>query len=415
MKKITLAAALLLTFSLGAAAQNRSINFLDTKVWNEIVDKAKKENKLIFIDCYTDWCGPCKMLSANVFTQDKVADFFNENFVNAKFEMEKDADGVAHKDTWGIRAYPTLIFVDPKTEAVVHRLVGAGQADWLIEGGKAAMDPSKNLNSMIERYNNGDRSPEFLAEYLEALQAAYMEDEQAKVATEYLDNLSVDQLATAENWVLLSQNINDPLSKPMKLVLANIQKFYNIPGADQKQAVDRKVNNAVLGAAMQLAQWQPGRGGEFDQKRFDELVSYLGTIDLPVKNSALAWLNTSVLARKGDWKGMLAQMRKVEKDDVMGRQFGQYFQYFIESLGRMSDKAGVKEGIEWIDQRIAEIKGEDVNSFFAKAALADSKSRLYKAAGDEIGADNAKGESEEYAKAGQEASGGRMQQAIRMN
>lgn len=405
---------MLMTFAFGATAQNRKIDFLDTKVWKEIVDKAKAENKLIFVDCYTDWCGPCKMLSANVFTQDEVADFFNQNFVNAKFEMEKDADGVARKDTWGIKAYPTLIFVDPKTEEVVHRLVGAGKADWLIDGGKTAMDPSKNLNSMIERYNKGDRDPLFLGEYLDALQSAYMQDEQAKVATEYLENLTADQLATTENWTLLSKNVNDPLAKPMKLVVANIQKFYNIPGQEQRQAVDRLVNGSIISAAAQLAQWQPGRGGEFNQQRFDELVSYLNTIDLPVKEQALAWLNTSVLSRKGDWKAMLAEMRKVEKEGKMGRQFGQYYQFFIESLGRLNDKAAVEEGVKWLNEKIKATTGEDTNAFFAKASYADSKSRLYNSIGDAAAAENAKKESEEYAKEGQAASGGRVQQAIRM-
>lgn len=61
----------------GAEAQNRSISFEQTKEWKKIVKKAKKEKKLIFVDCYTSWCGPCKMLAKDVFTRDTVADFFN--------------------------------------------------------------------------------------------------------------------------------------------------------------------------------------------------------------------------------------------------------------------------------------------------------------------------------------------------
>ena len=113
MKKVFLLVMLVAGILFGAEAQNRSINFEQTKVWKQIVKKAKKEKKLIFVDCYTSWCGPCKMLANNVFTKDEVADYFNQTFVNAKYDMEKDEDGIILKTQSGVKAFPTLVFVDP--------------------------------------------------------------------------------------------------------------------------------------------------------------------------------------------------------------------------------------------------------------------------------------------------------------
>lgn len=113
MKRLILFTLLIAVVVMNATAQNRSINFEQTKEWKKIVKKAKKEKKLIFVDCYTSWCGPCKMLAKDVFTNDKVADFFNANFVNAKFDMEKEADGVVLKKQFGVNFFPTLVFVDP--------------------------------------------------------------------------------------------------------------------------------------------------------------------------------------------------------------------------------------------------------------------------------------------------------------
>ena len=141
MKKVFLLVMLVAGILFGAEAQNRSINFEQTKVWKQIVKKAKKEKKLIFVDCYTSWCGPCKMLANNVFTKDEVADYFNQTFVNAKYDMEKDEDGIILKTQFGVKAFPTLVFVDPATQQVVHRMVGAGSAEWLVEGAKTAGDP----------------------------------------------------------------------------------------------------------------------------------------------------------------------------------------------------------------------------------------------------------------------------------
>ena len=94
MKKLFLLTLLVAGVMMGVEAQNRSIDFEQTKEWKKVLKKAKKEKKLIFVDCYTSWCGPCKMLAKDVFTRDEVADYFNANFVCAKYDMEKDADGV---------------------------------------------------------------------------------------------------------------------------------------------------------------------------------------------------------------------------------------------------------------------------------------------------------------------------------
>jgi thiol:disulfide interchange protein len=60
-----------------AFGQDVGIKFESHLSWNEILAKAKTENKYIFIDCYTTWCGPCKYMSKNIFTQKEVGDYFN--------------------------------------------------------------------------------------------------------------------------------------------------------------------------------------------------------------------------------------------------------------------------------------------------------------------------------------------------
>ena len=86
MKNLLL--SLTLFFSLSAIAQNRQITF-ETGDLASVFARAKKENKLIFVDAMTTWCGPCKQMAKHVFTNDTVADYFNANFVSYKFDMEK--------------------------------------------------------------------------------------------------------------------------------------------------------------------------------------------------------------------------------------------------------------------------------------------------------------------------------------
>ena len=72
MKKLFVLIVLMAGIVWGAEAQSKGITFEQTKEWKKVLKKAKKEKKLIFIDCYTSWCGPCKMLSSQVFTREDV-------------------------------------------------------------------------------------------------------------------------------------------------------------------------------------------------------------------------------------------------------------------------------------------------------------------------------------------------------
>ena len=57
------------------------INFLDNPVWSTVLEKAKKEKKIIFFDAYATWCGPCKQMDAQTYKDQAVADFYNANFI----------------------------------------------------------------------------------------------------------------------------------------------------------------------------------------------------------------------------------------------------------------------------------------------------------------------------------------------
>ena len=86
MKKIFLFIAFL-WISLVSFAQD-GVNF-EHLSFREALDKAKSEQKYVFMDCYTSWCGPCKNMTQNVFPQKKAGDYFNPKFICVKYDMEK--------------------------------------------------------------------------------------------------------------------------------------------------------------------------------------------------------------------------------------------------------------------------------------------------------------------------------------
>jgi len=100
--------------------------------WSDALKKSNKSNKLIFLDAYAAWCGPCKMMAKNTFTDSKVGKLFNEEFINVKMDMEKDSDGPRLSKKFGLTAYPSLYFID-KNEKVVHMTLGYHKPKQLIE------------------------------------------------------------------------------------------------------------------------------------------------------------------------------------------------------------------------------------------------------------------------------------------
>ena len=102
--------------------------------WAKILEQAKKEKKVIFFDAYASWCGPCKMMQKNVFTQTNVATFFNANFINVKKDMEI-GEGPALANKYPLEAYPTLFFIDSNGK-VIRQVIGYQTPEQLLALGK---------------------------------------------------------------------------------------------------------------------------------------------------------------------------------------------------------------------------------------------------------------------------------------
>lgn len=121
MKIATTFTLILLGFGLlGFKSDSTTIDFSTSLEKAKV--QAKKENKLIFVDNYATWCGPCKKLDANVFNDKELADYFNKTFINVKIDVEK-GEGPSVKQKYKINSVPTLLFLDHEGN-VKHRAIG---------------------------------------------------------------------------------------------------------------------------------------------------------------------------------------------------------------------------------------------------------------------------------------------------
>ncbi|PWW17230.1 MULTISPECIES: thioredoxin family protein [unclassified Chryseobacterium] len=218
MKKI----AILSSIFIGVLAWAQGIKFEEGN-FASILAKAKKEKKLVFIDAYASWCGPCKLMVKNIFPLQSVGDYYNSHFINAKIDMEK-GEGIELAKKYNVKAFPTYLFIDGNGEAV-HRTLGYVEEKDFIQFAKDAEDPNKRLTSLKQQFEKGEKNPEFLKNL--AGLTMYNDAEFAgKVLNRYFQQKTI--LDQEDIQMLLSgvQTTDSPLYKIFQDKKADIVKFF---------------------------------------------------------------------------------------------------------------------------------------------------------------------------------------------
>jgi thioredoxin-related protein len=169
---------------------------------NEALAKAKKENKLLFMDCYTTWCGPCKYLAKDIFPQKEVGDYFNQHFVSIKMDMEK-GEGIDLCTKYQVKSFPSLLFLDFKGNNV-HKLVGGMPVEELIAGAKCALDPNLRIGTLRRKYEDGNREYDFLMTYLASLKRQYDRENIALVAANLMKKYSFEKFVTKDLFFVVA-------------------------------------------------------------------------------------------------------------------------------------------------------------------------------------------------------------------
>ena len=118
--------------------------------WDEALAESKATGKLIFVDAYATWCGPCQWMAKSVFPVEQVGTVYNQNFINYKFDMER-GEGPAFAKKYRVNAYPSLFFIDGNGQ-LVQKEEGALDVDELVTLGKKV---AKNVIKGKQKAFNG--------------------------------------------------------------------------------------------------------------------------------------------------------------------------------------------------------------------------------------------------------------------
>lgn len=236
--------------------------------------KAKAENKLIFLDAYTQWCGPCKMMARTVFPQEAVGNALNPRFVSIKIDMES-AYGAPLAKKLQITAYPTFVIFNADAQEIGRFLGGSNAEEFIKRVEEKSKDNSSS--SLQQRWKNGDRDPQFLKDYLATLTASYKQDEANEVAEAILAGKSETFAADSTLRDIFMMNITNPFSEAFLYTARNPQALSAQIG---ERAVEMKIRNVLGNYQRQIINEHDGTA-TLDKEKFDAFVSLLKSLNRP--------------------------------------------------------------------------------------------------------------------------------------
>ncbi len=230
-------AFIILFFSLASIKLNaQGIDFVEGKNWSEVVAQAKLEKKLIFIDVYTDWCGPCKLMEDNVFPLKDISSYYNSHFVNFRMDAEK-GEGIELKTKYEVKVYPTYLFIDPNNQELVHRSTSRQSPEVFLFTAKSATTPGLRSAFLEKQYNSGKRDVQLIKNYAAYLSSCYQRAELQKLTDEYFSD--PDVVYTSElSWEFIEKYVNSIDHVGFKNLIKNRDKFQTLYGIEH---IDKKI------------------------------------------------------------------------------------------------------------------------------------------------------------------------------
>lgn len=291
IRKMLICAALLCGTIFGVRAQG--VAFQDL-TFQQALDKAAAEDKLVFMDCYTSWCGPCKNMLNNVFTLPEAGEFMNAAFVCVKYDMEK-GEGVELRKRFGVRAFPTFFIIRPDG-TVQHKLVGGSQWGYFQTRVERGLNEKTSLHYLDGRYQSGKLSAKEYADYAKALRDASEDKRLEDFCLSVFGKLNDKSRCQAGNWFIFEQEMQ-PTDERFVYLVEHKAAFDRAVGTE---TVDKQLN-AVYGSSLpalrSAQQWIEPCG---------VIAGQLEKVEFEGKPQTLALLNYVVAAQSRDVEATLA-------------------------------------------------------------------------------------------------------------
>jgi len=222
MRRVIVVMSLLICLSSTILAQNKSNDFQEFRTLDSAIAVSKSQHKKIIIDFFADWCLPCKRMDAEVLSHEKLKSSFAKDFILLKLNAEKEGKELARR--FSIGAFPSYVVTDANlTEA--GRVVGAMSLNEFIDAIFRTVDSERTVMNTEKRFNQGERTPQLVNDYVYQLMKEGKEAEGFKIIDEYFSALSETEKASFSNWFVFNRYTVDRNHTRVAYLLKNQETF----------------------------------------------------------------------------------------------------------------------------------------------------------------------------------------------
>jgi thioredoxin-related protein len=341
----------------------QGVRFQNDLIWESIKNRAKVENKLIFVDCFTTWCGPCKIMDQNVFSDTTVGRVFQDHFICMKLQMDSTATDnefvkknyptvATFMREYKIGSFPTYLFLSDDG-ILLHKGVGAMPKSEFMTLVSDAITPEKQFYSRIQNWKSGNISNNTLLELVNSVSDLYRDKDLAlQMAKDYLliiNKLDDKDFYTVPNLLFLI--------KYSEIINTNNLSFARVRQKPEK--VDslmrtKRVAESFLKSVLTREIYKPAlNNAEFsntvpDWRELEELIKLKSDKNIARKVIVDAQVNWYLNKRNWDLYFVCLQHQFDLNDmEIIN---GMYLNYQAWQVFKNSyDKKNIANAIKWVD------------------------------------------------------------------
>ena len=189
--------------------------------FSQALQLAKAKKMYLFVDCYTIWCQPCKMMDKHTFSHEEVGEVYSDKFLSIKVNMEAEA-GLELAEKYQVKSYPTLLYFDSSGD-LVHRHSGALTHNEFLTFTEEVLDEKKQFIRLSERYAEGERTPQFLYNFFFATEKSGLDG--SKIADDWFETVGEKQAYCLEGLEIFTQLDETIHSSFFQFVAQNIAQY----------------------------------------------------------------------------------------------------------------------------------------------------------------------------------------------
>jgi thiol-disulfide isomerase/thioredoxin len=318
-------------------------------LFKDALAKAQKTGKKIFLDCYTSWCGPCKLMARTVFPSDSAGTYMNPRFVNLQIDMEK-GEGPELGKKWQVTAYPTFIIFDSDgTE--LNRFLGASTTTVFLEKVANSLT-DRTLASLKQKYEAGDHQPATALAYLNALSHAQLSDDADAVAEEMLKGKSAEFLNDSTLRVVFLKYIKNPFAESFQYAATHQDELAESIG--NKQMADFKISSVFRNYPAKLVSEKDGKA-TIDEEQFNKFVALMNKLGYSDRESVRLNALIDLAKAQGDYSSYIKYIKEylnTPSIDATDLQLLNWAKPFAEAN---ADSQAKKDMIDILEQRLIDL------------------------------------------------------------